>query len=130
MKVVLVDDNADFVVSMRTLLELRGYDVRAYMTAQEFLHDVGELTEDDLLLTDYYLPDLNGIEVIRRARARRPGLRAILLTGSREDSVMRAARAIRDCRVEYKPLPYEALEQGIREVLARRPSRSADSPDR
>ena len=120
MKLVLVDDNADFVISMRMLLEMRGYDVKAYLTAQEFLLDVGTLGEDDLLITDYYLPDLNGIEVVRRARARRPGLRAILLTGSREDSVVRAARSIRDCRVEYKPLPYEALEEGIREVLSRK----------
>ena len=124
MKLVLVDDNADFVISMRMLLELRGYDVKAYMSAQEFLQDIATLSEDDLLITDYYLPDLNGIEVVRRARARRPGLRAILLTGSREDSVTRAARAIRDCRVEYKPLPYEALEEGIRAMLSRRrPSR-------
>jgi len=131
MKLVLVDDNADFVISMRMLLEMRGYDVKVYLTAQDFLHDVGNVTEDDLLITDYYLPDLNGIEVVRRARARRPGLRAILFTGSREDSVATAARAIRDCRVEYKPLPCEALEAGIRELLARkRTSRSADSPDR
>ena len=127
MKLVLVDDNADFVISMRMLLEMRGYDVKAYLTAQEFLQDIGSLAEDDLLITDYYLPDLNGIEVVKRARARRPGLRAILLTGSREDSVTRAARMIRDCRVEYKPLPYEALEAGIREVLSRK-RRPADPP--
>jgi DNA-binding NtrC family response regulator len=119
-KLVLVDDNADFALSMRMLLEIRGYEVRAYITAQEFLQDLGNLAEDDILITDYYLPDLNGIEVVKRARAKRPGLRAILLTGSREDSVARAARAIRNCRIEYKPLHYEALERGIKEVLARK----------
>ena len=123
MKLVLVDDNADFVISMRMLLEMRGYDVKTYLTAQEFLQDVAALDEDDLLITDYYLPDLNGIEVVRRARKRRPGLRAILLTGSREDSVAQAARAIRDCRVEYKPLPCADLEEGIREVLSRKRSK-------
>ena len=130
MKLILVDDNADFVMSMRMLLELRGYDVKVYLTAHEFLRDAAHLDEADVLITDYYLPDMNGIEVVKRARARHPGLMAILLTGSREDSVTRAARAIRDCRVEYKPLPYEALEHGIREVLARRASRSAGSPGR
>ena len=125
MKLVLVDDNADFVISMRMLLEMRGYDVKVYLTAQEFLQDAASLDEDDLLITDYYLPDLNGIEVVRRARKRRPGLRAILLTGSREDSVAQAARLIRDCRVEYKPLPYEMLEEGIREVLSRKRATSS-----
>lgn len=118
MKLVLVDDNADFVISMRMLLEMRGYEVRTYLTAREFLQDVATLDEEDLLITDYYLPDLNGIEVVRRARRRRPGLRAILLTGSREDSVAQAAHAMRDCRIEYKPVPYEELEEGIREVLS------------
>lgn len=120
MKLILVEDNADFVLTMRTLLELRGYDVKSYLRGQDFLQEAGGLADDDILITDYYLPDVNGIELVRRARALRPGVRAILLTGSREDSIVRAARSVRHCRVEYKPLDYESLDKSIREVSLRK----------
>ena len=122
MKLVLIEDNADFALTMRVLLELRGYEVKCYLRGQEFLHEVAALAEDDVLITDYYLPDLNGIELVKRARAVRPGVKAILLTGSREDSIVRAARAVRGCRVEYKPLDYEALDRGIKEVTGKDPA--------
>ena len=118
MRLILVEDNADMALTMRTLLEIRGYDVRCYLRGQECLQHAASLGDDDLLITDYYLPDLNGIELLRRLRARRPRVKAILLTGSREESIVRAAREVRHCYVEFKPLDYEALDRRIREVAA------------
>lgn len=54
--------------------------------------------------------------VQERVRARRDGLKAILLTGSREDGILQAAREVPACRVEFKPLDYDALERGIQAV--------------
>jgi CheY-like chemotaxis protein len=116
MKLVLIEDNADLALTMRALLELRGYEVKCYLNGADFLRQAGELDNDDVVITDYYLPDLNGIELLRRVRAQRPGIKAILLTGSREDGVLRAARELPACRVEFKPLDYESLDRGIREV--------------
>jgi two-component system phosphoglycerate transport system response regulator PgtA len=116
MKLILIEDNADLAWTMRSLLELRGYEVRCYLSAQECLQQAASLTDDDVLITDYYLPDLNGIELLKRVRAKRPRVKAILLTGSREDGIVRAAEEIRDCRVEFKPLDYESLDRRIREV--------------
>lgn len=125
MKLVLVEDNADLAASMRVLLELRGYDIVCHLTAQGLLERVGELDDGDVVISDYYLPDLNGIELLRRLRAHCPGVRAILLTGSREESIVDAARAIPGCRVEFKPLDYEALDRSIREVSAGPPAKAA-----
>lgn len=118
MKLVLIEDNADLALTMRTLLELRGYEVRCYLNGADFLRHVGSLSDDDVVITDYYLPDLNGIDLLRLARETRPGVKAILLTGSREDGIVRAAREIPSCRLEFKPLDYESLDRGIREVRA------------
>jgi CheY-like chemotaxis protein len=116
MKVVLIEDNADLALTMRTLLELRGYEVRCYLNGSEFLQQAGSLSDEDIVITDYYLPDLNGIDLLRRVRETHPGIKAILLTGSREDGIVRAARDIPACRLEFKPLDYESLDRGIREV--------------
>jgi two-component system phosphoglycerate transport system response regulator PgtA len=115
-KLILVEDSADYAESMRMLLELRGYEVRCYLSAHEFLQQADSLSDDDILITDYYLPDLNGIELVKRARERCPRVKAILLTGSREDSIVSAAQQVPRCRVEFKPLDYESLEQSIRQL--------------
>ena len=113
MKLVLVEDNPDLAETMRMLLQIRGYEVECYLSGQEFLQ-AARLADDDIVITDYYLPDLNGIELLRRARAQRPALKSILLTGSREESIARDAQQIPGCRVEFKPLDYESLDRGIR----------------
>ena len=116
MTLILIEDNADLAWTMRTLLELRGYQVKCYLSGSEFLQQSASLTDDDVVITDYYLPDLNGIELLKRVRAKRPRIKAILLTGSREDGIVQAAQGIPDCQVEFKPLDYESLDRRIREV--------------
>lgn len=118
MKLVLIEDNADLALTMRALLELRGYQVECYLNGQDFLREVDRLGEDDVVITDYYLPDLNGIDLLKQARAKRPGIKAILLTGSREEGIVRAARGVAQCKVEFKPLDYEMLDRRIQEVAA------------
>lgn len=116
MKLVIIEDNADLALTMRTMLELRGHDVSCYLNGSDFLREAHALTEGDVVITDYYLPDLNGIELLKRVREMRPGAKAILLTGSREDGILRAAGEIPGCRVEFKPLDCEALDRSIREL--------------
>jgi DNA-binding NarL/FixJ family response regulator len=121
-KLVLVEDNADLAASMRMLLELRGYDIVCHLNAQGLLERAAELDDGDVVISDYYLPDLNGIELLKRIRAQRPSVKAILLTGSREQGIVDAALAIPGCRVEFKPLDYEGLDRSIREVRSPDPA--------
>ena len=117
MKVILVEDNADLVESMRLLLQLHGHEAKCYLTGSELLQDLSGIGEQDLVVSDYYLPDLNGVELLKRVRAERPGVKAILLTGSREDGIVKAAQAIPGCGVLFKPLEYESLARSMRAML-------------
>jgi DNA-binding NtrC family response regulator len=116
-KVILVEDNADLVESMRALLQLHGHEAECYLTASQLLDNLGRVGERDLVVSDYYLPDLNGVELLKRVRAERPGVKAILLTGSREDGIVKAAQAIPGCDVLFKPLEYESLARSIRAMM-------------
>jgi two-component system phosphoglycerate transport system response regulator PgtA len=115
MKIHLVEDNPDMLESLRLLLELRGYRVKTYLRALDLLEATGaEAVEPgDIVVSDYYLPDMNGVELMRRVRDHQPRVRTVLLTGSREQDIAAAARKLRDCTVLYKPLDFEALERGI-----------------
>jgi len=99
--------------SMKLLLELRGYDVRTYLRALDLLDHLPGVGVDDVVVSDYYLPDMNGVELAKRVRRERPRVRVLLLTGSREDGVAKAAQSVPDCKVMYKPLDVDALYESI-----------------
>lgn len=115
-EILMVEDNEDLCSGWKDLFALLGYRLHCFHRSLEALADRSTLRRCDLLITDYYLPDLNGVELVRRCRAVRPGLPAILLTGSKEDTVMTAARLLDDCRVMHKPVNIEDLDQQIRAI--------------
>lgn len=110
----MVEDDADLCSGWEDLFNLLGYRVDCFNRSLDALGEPDAIRDCDLLITDYYLPDLNGVELIRRCRALRPSLPAILLTGSKEDTVMSAARHLDDCRVLHKPVNIEDLDRQIR----------------
>lgn len=120
MKLILIDDNADFAETMRYLLQIRGYEVQCHFNGHDFLRRVSTVADDDVIITDYYLPDLNGVELVRRARAERPGVMAILLTGSREDGIEKDARQLADCELAFKPVDCQSLEKTIQRLEKKR----------
>jgi len=125
MKIHLVEDNPDMLESLRMLLELRGYRVRAYLRALDLVDALASVEAEDVVVSDYYLPDMNGVELLRRLRTRHPHLRAVLLTGSREEEIAASAQTLRNCTVLYKPLDFDALERGMFDLHPVDPRRAA-----
>jgi two-component system response regulator CpxR len=82
--ILCVEDN-DQVLSVRKfLLETRGYRVVAASTAMEALKYLQDATPGsvDLLLADLMMPQMDGNELIRRAKQLMPGLPALLVSGT------------------------------------------------
>jgi two-component system phosphoglycerate transport system response regulator PgtA len=112
----MVEDDEDLCSGWKDLFTLLGYRLHCFNRSLEALGDPDTIAQCDLLITDYYLPDLNGVELVKRCRAVRDDLPAILLTGSKEDTVMTAARLLDHCRVLHKPVNIEDLDQEIRTI--------------
>ena len=113
-RIHIVEDNPDMLLTMRKLLELRGYQVSTYLRALDLLDEVGKVKSADCVISDYFLPDMNGVELLKRVRESKPGIRSLLLTGSREEHVRQAASAVPDCDVLYKPVDFETLEAHLK----------------
>jgi DNA-binding NtrC family response regulator len=118
MKIHLVEDNPDMLESLRMLLELRGYQVRTYLRALDLIDGLDAVGPADLIISDYYLPDMNGVALLRRVRETHPRVKGVLLTGSRENGIATSAKSLPDCAVLYKPLDFESLERSIRQIKA------------
>jgi signal transduction histidine kinase/predicted RNA-binding protein with RPS1 domain len=79
-KILLVDDEEEFVNAFRSLLGKLGYTVDSAGTGEEGV-DRGITAEYDLIFLDVHLPDIDGVEVARRVLAARPGARIVIVTG-------------------------------------------------
>lgn len=82
--ILCVDDNEQTLSVRKFLLETRGYRVLAVQTSREAL----DLLENsgpgsvDLLISDFLMPQMDGNELIRRAKELSPGLPTMLVSGS------------------------------------------------
>jgi CheY-like chemotaxis protein len=80
LKVLLVDDEKEFVETMSMRLKRRDIDARAAFGGKEALDGIAQ-EEPDVMVLDLQMPDMNGMEVLRRVREKYPNIETIILTG-------------------------------------------------
>ncbi|MGE0453193.1 MAG: sigma-54-dependent transcriptional regulator [Vicinamibacteria bacterium] len=115
---LLVDDDDAFRRVMANELGRLGFKIAAAGSGAEALRAV-EQQRPQVVLLDLQLPDLSGLEVLKRLRAASPGSEVIMLTG--HGSIDTAIQAIREGAFDYvaKPCPLDELEVRIRRALER-----------
>jgi two-component system phosphate regulon response regulator PhoB len=118
--ILVVEDEAPLLTLLRYNLEKQGFKVEEAADGQEALMRVAE-ARPDLVLLDWMLPALSGLEVCRQLR-RRPNTRdlpIIMVTARTEDQD--AVRALDTGADDYiaKPFAMESLLARIRALLRR-----------
>ena len=116
-RVLVVEDEAEVRHSVRRQLESLGHEVLVAETAAEALLLLQGRNAPDVLLTDVVLAaGMDGIELVDAARAARPNLPIILMSGY--TAVPEAQKRIRKTRAPLlaKPFTTPELEQTINEV--------------
>ncbi len=110
-----------------TVLSKAGYRVRSVGDGLSALTLAREL-HPDLVITDQQMPNLAGLELLRRLRADLPDLPVILITS--EGSEALAVEAMRAGAADYltKPFDPDALLEAVRRALIAARARASDSP--
>ncbi len=120
LRLLIVDDEEDMLKGLkRTLaLDFKGMDILTAARAQEALHLV-EKESVDLVLTDIRMPDMDGLELLRRLLKIDPWLTVIMMTayGSIELAVEAMKRGAYD--FVTKPFDKEVLLRTIHKALER-----------
>lgn len=125
-RVLVVDDEAALAALGRRRLAALGYRATAVespLAALELLREGPGAF--DLLISDYSMPGLTGLELAAAARALDPGLRILLLTGYTETFSEAEASRFVD-RIERKPIPARELAVAVRALLERPESGRAE----
>jgi len=114
--IAVLDDEARMVEIVSMLLRRDGHEVRGFTEPARLLEGLAR-DPVDLLLTDLRMPGMDGVEVLRRARAELPGLPVILFTA--HATVQTAIAAMKEGAYDYlqKPFDNDALKALVRRAL-------------
>jgi DNA-binding NtrC family response regulator len=118
-KVLLVDDEKEFVELLGQRMSTRGMEVTATTSAADALKIAEERTFDVIVL-DLMMPEMDGIEVLKNLKAKRPELQVILLTG--HGTIDKGVEAMRLGAMDFveKPADLDALTEKIKKARARK----------
>jgi FixJ family two-component response regulator len=118
--VAVVDDDPRIRESLESLIESAGFKARLFPLAEDFLS--GEfLAEIDCLITDVRMPKMDGLELQRLVRLKRPELPVIFITAHHEDRVEQCAFAQGAAFFVRKPFDAGELLRAIRLSLSTLP---------
>lgn len=116
--IAVVEDDLAFAAELEEFLGASGYAVSSYDSSQKFLAALRQ-SECDLLIVDWSIPDLSGIEVLEYIRKFHPDMPAIMLTARAENiDIVRGLQAGADDYVS-KPVDPDVLAMRIKSLLRR-----------
>jgi CheY-like chemotaxis protein len=118
-RVLVVDDNADMVALVRLVLEQTpGWEIRTALTGREAV-DAASAEVPDAILLDVMLPDIDGLAVLDRLRAREAtrDVPVVFLTARISPEVEERLRASAAAGVIGKPFNVAALRVQVERLL-------------
>jgi FixJ family two-component response regulator len=118
-RTLIIDDEAHVRRMMRLTLETAGYEVGEAADSLQGLAAFGDGSTWDVVLLDQKMPDMDGIEVLRRMQERAPTARVIMVTAFA--SIELAVEAMKLGATDFirKPMTPEILRDTVAAALAK-----------
>ena len=118
-RVLLVDDEEDFLKMLAERLESRGLNITTAASGESALASV-EGHEYDLIVLDLAMPGFDGIETLKRIKARQPDAEIIMLSGQGSIRTSIEAMKLGACDFLQKPVDINELMSKIGEAKEKR----------
>lgn len=79
-RILLVDDHEPVIISLQTMIEGMGHETLTATTGRQAL-DLHQRCPVDVLVTDIFMPDMDGYELIQKFRREYPAVKVIAISG-------------------------------------------------
>ena len=117
-RILIVEDDLDQLATIPRVLGRLGYEVKGSSSAAMALRSLGDAPGSfDLVLTDFDMPGVNGVEFARRLLAEHPGLPVVMVSGRLHAGEMPPDLPRNILRVLAKPYSQGALSEVLRDIL-------------
>jgi len=104
--ILLIDDEEIILAGLGSVLRKNGYEVTTANSGEEGLE---KFYDESLIITDFMMPGINGIDVLKKIKEKEPLTMVIIITGYGE--INSAIEALRSGAIDYliKPVQNEEL---------------------
>jgi DNA-binding response OmpR family regulator len=127
LRVLVVDDEEDFLRSIVMRIELRGFAVHGVTGGDDAIAYLKENPESvDVVLLDIKMPGMDGIETLRQIKGCCPSIEVIVITGHASQEFNRLGRELGAFDYLIKPIRLEAIIERIEAADRRRQGLDAD----
>ena len=115
-RVLLVDDEEQFVKNMARILKVRGFDVFTAFSGYEAVDAIEAGGEFDVVVLDVKMPGMDGVDTLKEIKKRLPDTQVIMLTG--HATLSSGTQAMREGAYDYlmKPCDIEDLTEKLRDA--------------
>jgi DNA-binding NtrC family response regulator len=119
MKILLIEDDKWIRDSLSLFFETEGCHLMALETAEEGLAELKDQTYD-LLIVDYKLPGLDGLELLKRIQNAHSDAIKVLITAYRNDKVVSEAKKLKVQGFIEKPFTSDSFMASLAHLIALR----------
>ncbi|MTJ79421.1 MAG: response regulator [Telmatospirillum sp.] len=117
--ILLVDDSATILMSMESILGKAGFKIEKASSGEEALNRLDQGLAPNLFITDVHMPGMNGIDLVRKLRAR-AGFQftpILVVTTEGQQAKRDEARAARATGWLVKPVQPDDMLRVVRQIL-------------
>jgi DNA-binding NtrC family response regulator len=116
MKILLVDDDEWIRDSLSLFFEAEGCNLLTFETAEEGMEALKQQTYD-IVISDYKLPGMDGLEFLRRVKEKQPNAYEILITAYANCEIEKEANEIGVKNIIPKPFTSEDVETSLSRII-------------
>ncbi len=115
LKVLVVEDHADSAETLALMLATMGHTVKVALSISDAVR-LAQWEHFDLLVSDLWLGDGNGLHLMRELRVHQPGLKGIAISGDVAEDIELLSCGAGFCEHLTKPFDFDLFEEIITRV--------------
>ena len=126
-KVLIVDDEVDFLDIMAERMRARGIDVSTATSAEDAINLVGQ-EHYDVVIMDFMMPAMNGFKALKLLKEKKADAQIILMTGNVPGELILQAKQNGALDVVEKPADLQTLIEKIKQATIKKTTRKPMGP--
>ncbi len=116
--ILLVDDQTDLLETVGMMLGVLGHDCIVCSDPRKAMEIIADTQQQfDLVITDYSMPEVTGLDIANSCADKRPSIPVILATGYNDSTAFLGAQDTRDWHILSKPFGFNELKLMLNSVL-------------
>ena len=127
-RILLVDDNVNGSNARKTVLEELGHKISVASSGADALEQFSQ-HKFDLVVTDYKMPKMDGMELIRRLREQAPGILIVLVSGFVDALGLNESTTGADAVIQKSANEVTHLVRAVNRLLRRKPAKKLPAGD-